>query len=258
MAKKRLSVLIIALLAALLAACGDNTSGGSGTSGSSGSSASSQSSEGSSAAPAGEKIKLTYWTFDRHDADFIKEVVDEYNATNTDNIEVVVTSMAENYAQSVDIAFSTNQSPDILRPNQDTTIPFVRKGYLEPLDDYLTDEMKQKFAPTIQDQVNLFDGKIYSLPNFGYTLRLVYNVELFEKAGITEPPSSLAELGGGREEDHGSRQSRRAIRIRAEFQEPEERAGPLRPGNSAAQRLRRLRIRPQDGPIRLRPVRAGD
>lgn len=194
MAKKRLSVLIIALLAALLAACGDNTSGGSGTSGSSGSSASSQSSEGSSAAPAGEKIKLTYWTFDRHDADFIKEVVDEYNATNTDNIEVVVTSMAENYAQSVDIAFSTNQSPDILRPNQDTTIPFVRKGYLEPLDDYLTDEMKQKFAPTIQDQVNLFDGKIYSLPNFGYTLRLVYNVELFEKAGITEPPSSLAEL----------------------------------------------------------------
>jgi len=145
-------------------------------------------------ASSGEKTKLVYWTFDRHDADFIKETVDRYNASNEDNIHVEVKSMAENYAQSVDIAFASGQSPDILRPNQDTMIPFMKKEYLEPLDSYLTDEMKQKFEATFQDQVNQFDGKIYSLPNFGYTLRLVYNVELFEKAGIEKPPASLDEL----------------------------------------------------------------
>ncbi|MFC6553702.1 ABC transporter substrate-binding protein [Cohnella cellulosilytica] len=148
----------------------------------------------SSQAPSGDKIKLVFWTFDRHDSDFVKEVVDRYNSTNPDNIEVEVTSMAENYVQSVDIAFSSNQTPDILRPNQDTTIPFVKKGYLEPLDGYLTEEMKEKFGPTFQDQVNQFDGKTYSLPNFGYTLRLIYNQDLFDKAGIQKPPTSLEEL----------------------------------------------------------------
>jgi multiple sugar transport system substrate-binding protein len=189
--------MLIFVFAFTLAACGgksDSGSGGSGGGSSSGGSSSQSGSGGGGLKASGEKIKLTYWTFDRHDADFIKQVVDRYNAENTDNIEVEVTSMAENYAQSVDIAFASNQSPDILRPNQDTTIPFVRKGYLEPLDDYLTDEMKEKFGPTFQDEVNRFDGKIYTLPNFGYTLRLVYNVELFEKAGIRNPPKTLAEL----------------------------------------------------------------
>lgn len=192
MAKKGLLIVFSLLLVFTLAACSNNSAEpASSTTGSS-----SNTDKGKDAAPAssGEKIKLTYWTFDRHDADFIKEVVDQYNAENTDNIEVEITSMAENYAQSVDIAFASNQSPDILRPNQDTTIPFVRKGYLEPLDDYLTPEMKDKFGPTIQDQVNRFDGKIYSLPNFGYTLRLIYNVELFKAAGIQSPPTSLDEL----------------------------------------------------------------
>jgi multiple sugar transport system substrate-binding protein len=145
------------------------------------------------AAPA-EKTKLSFWTFDRHDAEFINDVVEQYNATNTDNIEVQVTSMAENYAQSVDIAFTSKQAPDILRPNQDTTIPFVQRGYLEPLDSFMDDALKAKFEPTIQDNVNRFDGKIYTLPNFGYTLRLVYNVDLFKKANIQNPPTSLDEL----------------------------------------------------------------
>lgn len=145
-------------------------------------------------APAGPKTKLVFWTFDRHDAEFINKKVAEYNETNTDNIEVEVTSMAENYVQSVDIASASNQMPDILRPNQDTTIPFVKKGYLEPLDSFLTPEMKEKFSSVLQDQVNQFDGKIYTLPNFGYTLRLVYNKDLFEKAGIKSPPTTLDEM----------------------------------------------------------------
>ncbi|UJF31687.1 ABC transporter substrate-binding protein [Paenibacillus hexagrammi] len=143
---------------------------------------------------SGEKTKLVFWTFDRHDFDFMKSTVETFNKTNKDNIEVEVTSMAENYTQSVDIAFASNQMPDILRPNQDTTIPFVKKGYLEPLDSYLTDDMKKKFESTFQDQVNRFNGKIYSLPNFGYTLRLIYNKDLFDKAGIANPPVTLKEL----------------------------------------------------------------
>ncbi|WP_027092905.1 ABC transporter substrate-binding protein [Cohnella thermotolerans] len=196
--KRSMAVLwLSALLIFVLSACSsDKSNEQKNESGSSPVSSEKQKENGQdkSAASSGKKTKLTYWTFDRHDVEFIQETVDRYNATNQDNIQVEVKSMAENYAQSVDIAFASEQSPDILRPNQDTMIPFMKKNYLEPLDPYLTDEMKQKFGPTFQDQVNRFDGKIYSLPNFGYTLRLVYNQELFEKAGIEKPPTSLAEL----------------------------------------------------------------
>lgn len=186
---------ICALLLLLLSACSTGKSGGEASGSASAAAPSSdKSAESASKAPGGEKTKLVFWTFDRHDAGFIQELVDEYNATNADNIQVEMKSMAENYAQSVDIAFASEQAPDILRPNQDTMIPFMKKNYLAPLDEYLTDEMKAKFGPTFQDQVNRFDGKIYTLPNFGYTLRLVYNQELFDKAGIQAPPKSLDEL----------------------------------------------------------------
>lgn len=193
MKRRVAAILLSALLVFVVSACSSGKSNEQGNAGASPAQASSSAS-GSSGASAGPAIKLQFWTFDRHDADFIQEVVDRYNSTNTDNITVEVKSMSENYAQSVDIAFASEQAPDILRPNQDTTIPFMKKNYLAPLDDYLTDEMKEKFGPTLQDQVNVFDGKIYTLPNFGYTLRLVYNEELFEQAGIEKPPASLDEL----------------------------------------------------------------
>lgn len=188
MKKNILLISSAAILTFSLAACSSNTDTKTNTS------TSAPADSSVKATSSGKKTKLIFWTFDRHDTDFIKGTVDTYNKTNKDNIEVEVTSMAENYTQSVDIAFAANQGPDILRPNQDTTIPFVKKGYLEPLDSYLTEDMKKKFGPTIQDQVNQFNGKIYSLPNFGYTLRLVYNKELFDKAGIKNPPTSLKEM----------------------------------------------------------------
>lgn len=193
--KKSLKLLMLStLLLVILSACASNTSTTNKSNNTNTPANQTEKNTEKDNSSAGKKTKLTYWTFDRHDVDFVQEAVDRYNETNEDNIFVEVKSMAENYAQSVDIAFASDQSPDILRPNQDTMIPFMMKNYLEPLDSFLTEDMKQKFGPTFQDQVNMFDGQIYSLPNFGYTLRLVYNEELFEKAGIEQPPTSLAEL----------------------------------------------------------------
>jgi multiple sugar transport system substrate-binding protein len=193
--KKRISLLCFCIvLIVALSACSNSNNKNTNADKKSGDVVSTPAVKDEKPAPTGPKTKLVFWTFDRHDADFITKKVAAYNETNTDNIEVEVTSMAENYVQSVDIAFASNQMPDILRPNQDTTIPFVQKGYLEPLDSFITPEMKDKFSSVLQDQVNQFDGKIYTLPNFGYTLRLVYNKDLFDKAGIKAPPTSLDEL----------------------------------------------------------------
>ena len=73
----------------------------------------------------------------------MKDVIKKFNETNKDNIEVEMTVLADNYNQSVDIAFASNQAPDILRTND--FLGFVKKGYLQPINDMMTDEMKKRY-----------------------------------------------------------------------------------------------------------------
>lgn len=142
---------------------------------------------------AAEKTKLVYWTIDRHDSDFIEQKISEYEGLNPD-VDIEMKVMAENYAQSVDIAFSSKQAPDILRVDTGNVPTWVKKGYLESFDSYITPEMKSRFEKVLINEKNTVDGKIYTLPNIGQFWRLIYNVDLFEKAGITEPPTTLAEM----------------------------------------------------------------
>lgn len=166
------------LLAMSLTACGNGTDDGS--------------KNAAATDKSGEKTKITYWTLDRHDADYIKEVIERFNSTNKDNIEVELVVKADDYAQALDLAFSAAQAPDVFRVKEGTIQTYYKKGYMAPIDGYLTEEQKKKF-PAMPD-LNQFDGKMYSLPNYGSTMRLVYNKDLFDKAGIAKPPTTIAEL----------------------------------------------------------------
>ncbi|KRE83965.1 ABC transporter substrate-binding protein [Paenibacillus sp. Soil766] len=145
-----------------------------------------------SAAPSKAKTKLAYWTNDRHDMDYIKSVVQKFNETNGENIEVEMVVKTEDFNQAIDLAFASGQAPDIIRVKENTIQPFAAKGYLKPIDTYVNDAMKKKFP--IIDDFNRIGGKLYSLPNYGSTLRLIYNKDLFAKAGIAAPPKTLKEM----------------------------------------------------------------
>ncbi|GGF96990.1 bicyclomycin resistance protein [Paenibacillus albidus] len=142
---------------------------------------------------AAEKTKLVYWTIDRHDSDFIEQKISDYEAQHTD-IDIELKVMADNYTQSVDIAFASNQAPDILRVDASNVPTWVKKGYLEPFDSHMTPEMKENFKKVLIEEKNMVDGKVYTLPNIGQFWRLIYNVDLFEKAGIQEPPKTIDEM----------------------------------------------------------------
>ncbi len=191
MQKKWLGLGMSLIMATVIAGCSGNDGNGNAT-------ATNANSEGSKATPTAEANKppvtLKYWTDDRHDQEYINELINKFNETNEDNIKVELTVMSENYAQSVDIAFSSNQAPDVLRLKSNQAPGFFKKDYLAPIDEYLTDDIKSKFGNLIFDGVNRFDGKVYSLANNGNTLRLVYNKDLFAKAGIENPPTSLQEM----------------------------------------------------------------
>lgn len=192
MQKKWLGLGLSLLLTAGIVGCGGNN-GNAATEGPGGNAANPATETGGNTA-TGEPIQLKYWTDDRHDQEYIKELINKFNETNGENIQVELTVMSENYAQSVDIAFSSNQAPDVLRLKSGNTGEFVKKGYLAPIDNFLTDDMKTEFGGLLIDNVNRFDGKVYSLANTGLTLRMVYNKDLFAKAGIANPPASLQEM----------------------------------------------------------------
>lgn len=189
MIKRIGTVTLSVLLAGSLAAC----SNGSNNAATSPAASTKPSEQPASAAPVKkDKTKLTYWTGDRHDMDYIKGIVQKFNETNGENIEVEMVVKTEDFNQAIDLAFASGQAPDIIRVKENTIQPFAQKGYLKPIDSYLDDAIKKKF-PVIDD-FNRIDGKMYSLPNYGSTLRLVYNKELFAKAGISAPPKTLKEM----------------------------------------------------------------
>ncbi|MCR2805735.1 ABC transporter substrate-binding protein [Paenibacillus soyae] len=190
--KKKLGLLMlgIALAGSLTACSSGGNSGSNGTNG--GNAPGGEATETPKDDKPAEKTKITYWTGDRHDADYIKEKIAAFNETNEDNIEVEMVVKTEEYDQALDIAFVGAQAPDVFRVKENTIQTYYKKGYLEPIDAYLTEDMTTKF-PRI-DNFSSFEGKTYSLPNYGSTMRLVYNIDLFEKAGIAEPPKTLAEM----------------------------------------------------------------
>ncbi|RCW42191.1 ABC transporter substrate-binding protein [Paenibacillus prosopidis] len=177
--KSTLSVCYLLVIALMLAACSTNN----------GPNAKPEAEEGGSGAA---KTKIAYWTMDRHDMDYMQQQVDTYNATNTDNIEVEMKVMADNYNQAVEVAFASNQAPDIFKSGDFQT--YVNKGYFAPLDTLLSKEFLAKFDGLLVENIYAMDGHVYTLPNTGQFWRLLYNVDLLEKAGYTEPPKTLDEM----------------------------------------------------------------
>jgi multiple sugar transport system substrate-binding protein len=72
-------------------------------------------------------------------------------------------------------------------------VDFVRQDVAEPLDRYVTPEFKSRFIAIFLTP-SVMDGKIYGLPIAASARALYYNKELFEKAGIQEPPKTWEEL----------------------------------------------------------------
>lgn len=147
------------------------------------------------AVPTGPKTKITFWSNSRHDLNFMKEQVVLYNSTNKDNIEVEYVVNTEDYPQLVELAWQSKQGPDVVVTRPLDLNKLTKAKFVEPLDGYLSSAMKTLVGDgNFSEGVTVFGGKLYSLPNYGSTFRLVYNLDLFKKAGLSEPPKTLAQM----------------------------------------------------------------
>lgn len=138
------------------------------------------------------KTQIRIWTIDRHDANFWTEKVEEYNATNTDNIVVSYEVYADNYQQAIDMAFQTGEAPDIMKYD-DYFDKYVLSGKYVDLLPYLTEEEKELTEAVWFKGYNYIDGKLYFIPTGNTCMRLFYNETIFERLGL-KVPETLDEM----------------------------------------------------------------
>ncbi|KOG39208.1 extracellular solute-binding protein [Streptomyces resistomycificus] len=139
-------------------------------------------------------VTITWWDTSNatNEAPTYQALIKEFEAANKD-VKVKYVNVPFDQAQNkFDTAAGSKGAPDILRSEVGWTPAFAKKGFFLPLDgtEALADEAK--FQPNLIEQAK-YDGKTYGVPLVTDTLALVYNKELFEKAGV-EAPKTWDEL----------------------------------------------------------------
>jgi multiple sugar transport system substrate-binding protein len=143
---------------------------------------------------ANAKTKIKVWTINRHDAEYMTEMVSKFNKTHK-TIEIDYQIYTDNFLQALELALATGEGPDIFMDGAGAFEKLYPQGKLLPLNKYISAATKKRFGnDNFIEGINVFDGKIYSLPAIGTTPRLIYNKGIFKKVGIKAPPKSLDEM----------------------------------------------------------------
>jgi arabinogalactan oligomer/maltooligosaccharide transport system substrate-binding protein len=146
--------------------------------------------------PTALTAQLTWWdTSDpTNEGPAFKELITKFNQTYP-NVKINYQSVPFGEAQNKfkTAAAAGSGAPDILRAEVAWVPEFASLGYLSALDgtELLADA--NDFMPTPLSS-NQYNGKTYGVPQVTDTLALLYNKQLFEKAGLTDPPTTWDEV----------------------------------------------------------------
>ncbi|NKQ24524.1 extracellular solute-binding protein [Streptomyces galbus] len=164
---------LVASLALAATACGGDDDGGSDSSG---------------------PVTITWWDTSNatNEAPTYQALIKQFEAANKD-VKVKYVNVQFDQAQNkFDTAAGSKGAPDVLRSEVGWTPAFAKKGCFLPLDGTEALADKDKFKSNLIEQAQ-YEGKTYGVPLVTDTLALVYNKQLFAKAGV-QPPKTWDEL----------------------------------------------------------------
>lgn len=144
----------------------------------------------SSSGGKGDEVVVDMFQYKVEVADQLKALTDAYTKEHPNvkfNIQTV--GGGTDYAAALKAQFASGNEPDLFNNGGDQEAMIWK----EKLDD-LSDQpwVKDAYEGTLDPMT--IDGKIYGQPLNLEGYGFIYNKDLFEKAGITEPPKTLSEL----------------------------------------------------------------
>ena len=149
-------------------------------------------------APAPDEVSgsLTWWdtSDDTNEGPAFQQLIDKFEEEYPDvdvTRQYVPFDQAQNKFKTA--AEAGSGAPDILRAEVAWVPEFASLGHLYALDGTAALEDSDDYFETPLSS-NVFDGKTYGVPQVTDSLALLYNKELFEKAGIDSPPTTWDEV----------------------------------------------------------------
>ena len=183
MKAKRIFALVLAavLVLSLLTGCGGQQAPAA-----SGSTASA--SDGSS-----EPVHITFWH--AMNTDVITNIVDEFNQSQDEvYVECIYQGAYGDVLNNFRMAMAAGgqDAPDIVQVYEGGSAFMIESGYATPVQTYIDEEQfdMSDILPIIRNYYT-YNGTMYSMPFNSSNAVLYYNKDMFEKAGITEVPTSL-------------------------------------------------------------------
>jgi multiple sugar transport system substrate-binding protein len=164
-------MLVLAVAAVLAAGCGGSDSSESGS------------------------ADITFWTgFTQRELGVMKEVVADFEKTHP-NIHVKVVGGISD--DKIVAAIRGGNAPDVAHSFDAGayTGAYCSNGAWIDLADYMQrDDVSDELFPPVPRQYSQYEGTRCALPMLADVYGLYYNKDLFEQAGITEPPKNATEL----------------------------------------------------------------
>lgn len=189
---KVLSFVSAVLLLANFTACGTGSSTGSATTGTQNQS----SAAGSTASATDEGVELVLWIFLNPESEedprniVLKEIVEEYNATNAMGNTVTVESIHWSKFESQAIqAAGAGTGPDIINIYTDMLKQHIAGGTVQPITQYVESFIAQTEGYGYTAESLKINGEIYTLPWESRTFTYWYRADVFDTA-----PTSLEQL----------------------------------------------------------------
>ena len=149
-------------------------------------------SAGTAPATAPTTIKFLAMEYDTNTRPFMDKVKQQFEAANPDiklDIEVVDWNLGKDKLAT---QVAANQAPDLANVATIWLPEYVALDVIEPLDSYLSAEMRDRFIPLTLHGAE-YQNKLYGLPIAVSARAMYYNKGLLDAAGV-KPPANWKEL----------------------------------------------------------------
>lgn len=134
-------------------------------------------------------------------SEFYRAQFDEFEDANPDITVEVVENPSDQQLSAVELMFQQGDPPDVFRAQDNGMDRMNDRGWVAPLDDYVTDEFIDRFPEGSMDPATSGlhrDGKLISLPlvwgKWSSLRVLVYNKAVLKDNGFDNPPETWSEL----------------------------------------------------------------
>lgn len=149
------------------------------------------------ATPAFAQVTLKIWSIDGVDRVGIADTFSkEFDDANEDIVVEYRAVPFDDLVNETLRAFATGNAPDIVSFDNPDFALFSSRGAMLDITDRVANSSVIKAQNYFEGPLNSvsWDGKLFGIPKYTDTIGVFYNKDLFAKAGITEPPTTWAQL----------------------------------------------------------------